>query len=106
MIGLVGTLMGMINSFKVISMYATSLPPEKVAKGISQALVLTLLGVGLSIPAIWLFSTFRNRISVITTTAGLEADQFLRHFAHAARAKGPAPGVAMGPGPKVAPRLE
>jgi len=104
MIGLIGTLQGMISSFSVIARSDVQMKASEVAGGISMALVLTFEGVSLSVPAIWFFSLFRNRISVIMTTAGLEADQFLRHFAHAARAKTPPAGVTGGT--KVAPRLE
>ncbi len=110
MIGLLGTLKGMISSFSVIAMYDTTLKASQVAGGISEALLLTFEGVSLSVPAIWFFSFFRNKVSVITTTAALEADNFLRHFAHAARAK-PAgqagtPTTQTQVGPKTAPRLE
>ncbi len=107
MIGLIGTLAGMISSFSEIARSDVQVNAMKVAGGISMALVLTFEGVFLAVPAIWFFSLFRNRISVIMTTAGLEADQFLRHFAHAARAKGPGgSAAASSAGPKVAPRLE
>ena len=103
MIGLVGTLQGMIAAFAEISIGGRQPEVSRLADAISMALVLTLEGVALSVPAIWFYSLFRNRISVITTTAGLEADQFLRHFAHAARAKTPGAGPTS---TKVAPRLE
>jgi biopolymer transport protein ExbB len=103
MIGLVGTLQGMIAAFAEIATAGRQPEVTRLADAISMALVLTLEGVSLSVPAIWFYSLFRNRISVITTTAGLEADQFLRHFAHAARAKTPGAG---GTSAKVAPRLE
>ena len=103
MIGLVGTLWGMIRAFGEIAVAGRQPEVSRLAEAISMALVITLEGVALSVPAIWFYSLFRNRISVITTTAGLEADQFLRHFAHAARAKTPGAG---GAGTKVAPRLE
>ena len=91
MIGLLGTLLGMISSFGSIARSGTQqVKANEVAGGISTALLLTFEGVLLSVPSIYFFSLFRNRVSVITTTATLEADQFLRHFAHAARAKGPA----------------
>ncbi len=90
MIGLVGTLMGMIAAFQEIAMTDVAPQPTKIAGAISMALVITLEGVFLAVPAIWFFSLFRNRVMVITTNAGLEADQFLRHFAHTARGKVPA----------------
>jgi biopolymer transport protein ExbB len=101
----------MIASFSVIAMSGHGLDPAKVAKGISEALLLTFEGVALSVPSIFFFAIFRNRVSLIATEAGMEADQFLRHFAHAARAKGPAAGpgaaaAAPAGAAKVAPRLE
>ncbi len=110
MIGLLGTLKGMISSFSVIAMYDTTLKASQVAGGISEALLLTFEGVALSVPSIWFFSFFRNRVSVITTTAALEADNYLRHFAHAARGKPAGAPVAQPTQtqsvPKTAPRLE
>jgi biopolymer transport protein ExbB len=113
MIGLVGTLMGMIKAFSEIAQGGAELNAQRIALAISMALVITLEGVSLSVPAIWFFSLFRNRVSVITTNAGVEADQFLRHFAHAARAKTPAGAPAAGAastatmaGAKAAPRAE
>jgi len=94
MIGLLGTLSGMIASFNVIARGVGTLDPQEVAGGISQALVLTLLGVGLSVPAIYFYALFRNRVSMISVTTMVRADQFLRHFAHAARAKGAGPAPA------------
>jgi biopolymer transport protein ExbB len=93
MIGLLGTLKGMIASFSVIARSDVQMKASEVAGGISEALLLTFEGVALSVPAIYFFSLFRNRVSSISTTAALEADQFLRHFAHAARAKGQAGGA-------------
>ena len=105
MIGLIGTLKGMIASFSVIALSDAALKPSEVAGGISEALVLTFEGVSLSVPSIWFFAVFRNRVSTISTNVLLEADQFLRHFAHAARSKAPAAGGAA-PAGKVSPRLE
>ncbi len=103
MIGLLGTLKGMIASFSVIARSDVQMKASEVAGGISEALLITFEGVALSVPAIYFFSLFRNRVSSISTTAALEADQFLRHFAHAARAKGPAAGATT---TKAAPKTE
>jgi biopolymer transport protein ExbB len=94
MIGLLGTLKGMIGSFGVIARSDVQMKASEVAGGISEALLLTFEGVALSVPAIYFFSLFRNRVSTISTSAALEADQFVRHFAHAARANRPAAGAA------------
>jgi len=87
MIGLLGTLKGMISSFSVIAMSDVQIKSSQVAKGISEALLLTFEGVGLSVPSIYFFAVFRNRVSMISVTSLTRADEFLRHFAQAARAK-------------------
>ena len=103
MIGLLGTLKGMIASFGGIARGGDSIDPALVAKGISEALLLTFEGVFLSVPAIYFYALFRNRVSMISVTTMVRADQFLRHFAHAARGKGTGPGPAAQAGaPKVA----
>ena len=62
-------------------------------RGEVPALVLTFEGVALSVPAIWFFAVFRNRIAAISSTVMIEADEFLRRFFHTARQKQP-PGAA------------
>ena len=76
MIGLVGTIAGMIDSFQEIATAAGAQPkPEKVAEGISTALFITLEGVSLSVPAIFFFAFFRNRIAQMTMEATKVADR-------------------------------
>lgn len=96
MIGLLGTLKGMIASFSVIALSDTQLKASEVAGGISEALLLTFEGVALSVPAIYFFAVFRNRVTSLSVNTKVQADEFLRHFAHAARSKGPAGGVPAG----------
>ncbi|MEQ1829533.1 MAG: MotA/TolQ/ExbB proton channel family protein [Pirellula sp.] len=78
MIGLLGTLKGMISSFSVIAMSGVALDAAKVAEGISEALVLTFEGVLLSVPAIFLYSVFKNRIAQISVETTMLADDCLR----------------------------
>jgi len=94
MIGLLGTLKGMIASFSVIARSDVQLKASEVASGISEALLLTFEGVALSVPAIYFFALFRNRVVYIATSVMLTADQFLRHFSHAGRAKASASAAA------------
>jgi biopolymer transport protein ExbB len=91
MIGLLGTLKGMIGAFSAIGMSEQQLNASKVANSISEALLLTFEGVALSVPAIYFFALFRNRVIYIATTVMLSGDQFLRHFSHAGRSKTPTP---------------
>ncbi len=78
MIGLLGTLKGMIASFGVIAMSGVALDAQKVAEGISEALVLTFEGVLLSVPAIFFYSLFKNRIAQISVETTMLADDRLR----------------------------
>lgn len=92
MIGLLGTLKGMIASFSVIALSDTQLKASEVAGGISEALLLTFEGVFLSVPAIYFFAFFRNRISVYGTDAMHMADVFIRRLNAMYRGKGQAEG--------------
>ncbi len=93
MIGLVGTLSGMIKAFQSIARSAgQQLKSNEVAGNLSEALLLTFEGVVLSLIAIPFHSFFSNRALAISVTTMTRADEFLRHFAQAARTKpGPAP---------------
>ncbi len=92
MIGLLGTLKGMISAFSAIATAGVQLKPAEVAHAISEALVLTFEGVGLSLPAIFFFAYFRNRIFVLADETQLSVHDFLRRVHTALKAK-PAAGA-------------
>jgi biopolymer transport protein ExbB len=86
MIGLVGTIAGMIASFQEIATAAGAQPkPEKVAEGISTALFITLEGVSLAVPAIFFFAFFRNRIAQIALESAKVADRTITALLAAAK---------------------
>ncbi len=86
LVGLVGTLIGMIMSFQEIALAAGQQPkPEKVAEGISTALVITLLGISLAVPAIFFFAVFRNRVAMMTMEATRVADRVINSLVTAAK---------------------
>ena len=87
MIGLLGTLKGMIGAFSAIAISGTELKAAQVAGNISEALVLTFEGVALSVPAIYFFALFRNRISAFSAAAMLDADAFVRRLYNAMKSK-------------------
>jgi biopolymer transport protein ExbB len=90
MIGLLGTLMGMIESFSVIARSDVQLRASEVAGGISKALVLTFEGVALSVPSIYFFALFRNRVMHLSVNTMLKADHILRTVTHLGRQAKPA----------------
>jgi len=59
LLGLLGTVTGMINTFHAITFYGTG-DPKMMSGGISEALTTTMLGLGVAIP-IMLFHTFLSR---------------------------------------------
>jgi len=91
MIGLVGTIMGMIDSFQTI---ATSVGaqarPDEIARGISTALFITLEGVALAVPAIFFYAFFRNRIAVLAVESSKVADRTITALLAAAKQAKPA----------------
>ena len=63
MIGLLGTVLGMIKAFSRIFSAAGGMPdPGKLAGDIAMALVTTFWGILIAIPALTFFALFRNRI--------------------------------------------
>jgi len=59
LLGLLGTVTGMIDTFRVITLYGTG-DPKLMSGGISEALVTTMLGLSVAIP-IMLLHTFLSR---------------------------------------------
>ena len=86
MIGLLGTLKGMMASFGSIASGGEQIKSDEVAKGISEALLLTFEGVLLSVPAIYFFAIFKNRTTMMSATTMLATDEFVRKLASAAKA--------------------
>jgi len=77
LLGLVGTVFGMILAFMDLSSAAGGINPKLLSKSISHALVVTLLGIALSVPAIFFHAFFKNRLTRITHDAGNVADDLL-----------------------------
>ncbi len=73
MVGLLGTVIGMIAAFQQVASNQAGSAPQ-LAEGIYQALVTTVGGLIVAIPAIGAFAIFRNRI-----------DQFIAEAAYVAQ---------------------
>lgn len=70
MIGLMGTVWGMIASFREIATAPVAPKPKDLADGISTALFTTLEGLVVAIPAIIAYSLLRNRVSRLLLEVG------------------------------------
>ncbi len=99
MIGLVGTVYGMIMSFRVIATAGATPQASQLAAGISTALFATLEGIAISIPAIYFHSWFRNRIARLSLQIETMAEQWLERFAPGVRQQAPAQGPVAPPHP-------
>ena len=60
LMGLLGTVTGMINTFQAITLFGTG-DPKLMAGGISQALVTTVLGLSVAIPTVLLHTVVTGR---------------------------------------------
>jgi biopolymer transport protein ExbB len=80
MIGLFGTVHGMINSFSVIANNAGTPKATDLAKGISTALFTTLIGLAIAIPAIALYNILRNRIARLVLEVGILSEGLMSRF--------------------------
>jgi biopolymer transport protein ExbB len=81
MLGLLGTVTGMVSSFKKIADNPGVAPkPDQLASGISTALVTTLIGLWIAIPAILFFQLFRNWLEEINSEASEESGRLMGRF--------------------------
>jgi len=97
MIGLVGTVYGMILSFRVIATAGASPQASQLAAGISTALFATLEGIALSIPAIFFHALFRNRIARLSLEVALASETILEQFGPGVRTPHPLAASAVEP---------
>lgn len=81
MIGLLGTVSGMITSFRLIANTATGAPdPQALAQGISTALFTTFIGLAIAIPALAIYNILRNRVSRLSLEVGIVSEGLMSRF--------------------------
>ncbi len=81
MLGLLGTVVGMIKAFQVIATQPNPNPAD-LAGGISQALITTYMGLVVAIPAIFFHAFFRNRVERSLGEMSLTAEDLIRGIRH------------------------
>ncbi len=80
MVGLLGTVQGMVASFAKIASSTATIKPSELAGGIEQALYTTLFGLFLAIPAIVIYNMLRNRVQRFILDAGTQSEEMLDKF--------------------------
>jgi biopolymer transport protein ExbB len=89
MFGLLGTVDGMVQAFEVIARSAVSPKPAELADGIATALVTTLIGLWLAIPAIAAFNILRNHVARLVLEVGIVSENLMSRFQNVGNQKTP-----------------
>jgi biopolymer transport protein ExbB len=77
MLGLLGTVVGMIGAFNTIAATRQAADPSALGGDIGKALITTALGLLVAIPAMLAFSFFRNKIDSIVAECSKRVERIL-----------------------------
>lgn len=77
LLGLLGTVIGMIKVFSAITTFGVG-DPQALAEGISEALVTTAAGLSVGIPSLMFYRFFRSKVSALTVDMEQQALKFLQ----------------------------
>lgn len=80
MLGLLGTVWGMINAFFKIVQKGGMPDPKALAESIGIALVTTLLGLAIAIPSLAFYAILRNKIDAVTSEAMVVSQELISAF--------------------------
>lgn len=97
MFGLLGTVDGMVRSFYVIAQSSTAPKPKDLASGIATALITTLVGLWVAIPAITAFAVFKNWLQRLSSDTDAEAERLVGQVVTATQQRGAATRPAAPP---------
>lgn len=87
MVGLFGTVYGMIKAFNILGISAGQPRHDQLATAISVALVTTFWGLIIAIPALTMQGIFRTRIESLLSQAAIEVEALLRRIAPLAKSE-------------------
>jgi len=89
MIGLFGTVVGMIASFQAIAAGGAAPSPQKLAEGIATALFTTELGLAIALPALFAFDFLKNRLARFMLDVSVLSENLMGRFANVGAPKNP-----------------
>jgi biopolymer transport protein ExbB len=81
MVGLLGTVWGMVDAFSVIARSGAAPNASQLADGISLALVTTQIGLLIAIPALVLFEILKNRLARLVLELNIQTERRLEKIA-------------------------
>jgi biopolymer transport protein ExbB len=85
LLGLLGTVTGMISSFQVIETLKAPTPGD-LAKGVYESLVNTTMGLFIAILFLTIYFLFKNKVSKMCLSINLQSVDMLRHLAASEKA--------------------
>ncbi len=88
MMGLFGTVYGMIRAFERLTRATGRVDPNELAAGISTALVTTFWGLIVAMPALLFYALIRNKIDAMTADGLIMAEELIRPFKPSSRKGG------------------
>lgn len=80
MIGLVGTVIGILRAFSTIATETSPMRTMFLAGGVSQALVATAMGLGVGLTALILFAWFRGRMTYLVSLMEIESTDLIEQI--------------------------
>ncbi|MDR1964012.1 MAG: MotA/TolQ/ExbB proton channel family protein [Planctomycetaceae bacterium] len=80
MIGLLGTVFGMVDSFNVIARSGTAPQASELANGISTALITTQVGLLIAIPAMLVYEFLRNKLALLVLELTVQTENLMSRF--------------------------
>jgi biopolymer transport protein ExbB len=87
MLGLLGTVLGMIDAFNYQAFKAGIIKPVLLAQGLAKAMITTAFGLIIAVPILVFYSYFRGRIGMIASNAERSSTEVLRLLASDAKEK-------------------
>lgn len=85
LLGLLGTILGMVEAFEAISHSKDPVTPSLIAGGISKALVTTALGLVIAIPSLLTYHLFRLRVGHLMQKLMEQMNQLQFHWQRTSR---------------------
>lgn len=104
MLGLFGTVDGMMEAFNVMASTGGAAKPADLADSISKALVTTWLGLIVAIPSMAAYSYFRNKIDSLVSETGKRVERVLMPLSRRMQPAAPVIVSATAPPPTQQPR--
>ena len=83
LIGLLGTVLGMIQAFNVIAFQTAVVKPILLAGGVSKAMVTTAGGLIVAIPAMLFYTYFKGKVQEISNTVESYSSDIIKIIEHA-----------------------